>query len=205
MTRNKKGRRVLLVGLLALGATSVRADQVISDDLVVTPGSLCTGPGCADGEFFAVDTVRIKGPDPVLDLQDTSSSSSFPTADWRLGITDDGMGGPSHLFVNDAVTGTRMLYLDVDGAVALGAGAEVVNGAVSVGSIGNERPIIHVADAVNDTDAVNLRQFQAFQDSVTASLGADAAAFDQRLNNLQVRIDNLATRVNDLAAQIQGQ
>lgn len=201
---NKKCRLALAVGLLATTATGAQADDLVNDDLIVV-GSLCTGPACEEGELFSSDTVRIKGPDPVLNLLDTSTSSGFASADWTIGVTDDGMGGPSRLFVEDEVSGTRMLHLDVDGGVALGADAEVVNGAVSVGSNGNERRILHVADAVDDTDAVNYRQFQSVLDDVAESVGVDADALDQRLDDLQERISDLTTRVDELAARIDGE
>jgi hypothetical protein len=191
--------------VLTASASGAQADEVITENLIVQGGSLCTGPECVDGEYFAFDTIRIKGPDPVLNFQDSSTSGGFASADWNVGVTDDGMGGPSSLFIDHSTSGTRMLHLDVDGAVALGAGAEVVSGAVSVGAMGSERQILHVADAVDETDAVNLRQFEAFQDDVNDSLGADADAFDQRLDDLQTRISSLTTRVDELAARIEEQ
>jgi autotransporter adhesin len=59
-------------------------------------------------------------------------------------------------------------------AVAIGAGS-VANQAnsVSVGSPGNERTITNVAPGVNPTDAVNMSQLQAVQQSVN-NIGANA-------------------------------
>ena len=45
--------------------------------------------------------------------------------------------------------------------VTLGRGSEVVDGAVSVGADGAERQVKQVADAVEDDDLVNMRQFRS--------------------------------------------
>ncbi len=93
--------------------------------------------------------------------------------------------------------------MTVDGAVALGAGADLVTNAVSVGAGGNERRVTRVADAVDDNDAVNKRQFDAFQDRALASVGGDADELDQQLQEMSDRIDDLAARIDRLAREMQ--
>ena len=187
----------ILIGTAGIAVAS--ADQIISDDLIVNGGSVCVGSECVDGEFFAFDSVRIRGPEPRLEFLDTSNSGSFPSDDWKIGISDDGTGGASFLFVDHDNSGARVLQMTSDGSVALGAASELVPGAISVGSMGNERPIVHVAAGVDDTDAVNMGQFQTFQDDVFARLGSDADDFDQRLTDIQARIDDLVNRVDALS------
>ncbi|WP_174769846.1 YadA-like family protein [Paraburkholderia hayleyella] len=61
----------------------------------------------------------------------------------------------------DAAIGKRPAVATEAGSVALGNGsvADQAN-TVSVGAAGNERRIVHVGDAQQPTDAVNLRQYQ---------------------------------------------
>ena len=61
----------------------VAADNVIRDDLIVD-GSACVGFDCVNGESFGFDTMRLKENNLRLHFQDTSSSASFPSNDWRI-------------------------------------------------------------------------------------------------------------------------
>lgn len=60
--------------------------------------------------------------------------------------------------------------------VTLGRGSEVVDGAVSVGADGAKRQIKQVADAVEDDDLVNMRQFRSRTGVTPSALEADTAA-----------------------------
>lgn len=88
-----------------------------------------------------------------------------------------------------------------DGSVALGSGsvADRAN-AVSVGSVGNERQIAHVADATEATDAVNKGQLDrgvasanhytdAKMDALNDSFQGLRGEVDGRLRNMDRRID----------------
>ena len=79
-------------------------------------------------------------------------------------------------------------------SVAIGAGsvADRAN-TVSVGSVGNERAIANVADAVADTDAVNKRQLDAVQSS-------NQAYTDARADQLQNDIASVKRDANGAAA-----
>ena len=167
----------------------VAADEVIFDDLIITQGnngegSLCVGQGCVDGEIFDFDSIKLKSPAPLIRFEDTSSSAAFPSQDWTMGIVDS----PSDIsvfFVKNANTNSNVLQMSASsaGGVALGADAELMDGAISVGATGTERRIIHVADGVNPTDAVNLGQVANLQVSIDA---------------INVRLDGLLTRLDDL-------
>lgn len=74
-----------------------------------------------------------------------------------------------------------MLLLAPEGHVAIGAGSELVAGAVSVGSMGNERRVTHAADAVDDTDAVTLGQANALIDDEVADIEASIADLNGRI------------------------
>lgn len=191
--------RYLALAALAAFATVAVADQVIPDDLIVQ-SSLCVGgTDCTDGEDFKFDTLRIKSANPVIRFTDTSNSGSFPTNDWLMGST----GEATRFFIEDAETATTVLQISLAGDIALGAGSALEEGAISVGDIGNERRIMHVADAVDETDAVNLRQFEAFRQDALDSIGAQDAEYQADLDAVQQRIDALADRIDALADRIE--
>ena len=170
----------------------VAADKVIFDDLIITQGtgegSLCVGQGCADGEIFDFDSIKLKSPAPLIRFEDTSSSAAFPSQDWTMGIVDS----PSDIsvfFVKNANTNSNVLQMSASsaGGVALGADAELMDGTISVGATGTERRIIHVADGVNPTDAVNLGQVETELTDLQVSIDA----INVRLDDLLTRLDNL--------------
>ena len=176
-------------------STTANSDQVILDDLIVSGGAadsggnLCVGPDCADLEEFGFDGIKLKANDPLIMFDDTSSSASFPSNDWSLGVTDNAQGGPADFVVKDATADMAVMVLQAgsSGGVALGAGSTVEQNAVSVGATGNERRIMHVADGVNPTDAMNMSQFDA-----------QAAPLNDRIDAINVRITELLDRVGKL-------
>lgn len=180
--------------ILAIASSSLalsgaaRSDQVIADDLIVN-GNICAGPDCADLEEFGFDSIRLKADDPQITFDDTSSTSSFPNGDWSVGITDNAGGGPADFIIKDITSDMAVMVLQAGttGGVALGAGATVEQNAVSVGATGNERRIVHVADGVNPTDAVNMSQFNVVATSMNA-----------RIDALNVRITELLDKVSKL-------
>lgn len=185
------------------------ADQVVTDDQIVTGGSLCVGADCADGEEFAFDTVRLKSDDPLIRFQDTSASSAFPTNDWTMGITDNAMSGAAQFFITDVDGGAKLLLLESgeNGGVALGADAVIEANAVSVGAVGAERRIVNVADGVDDTDAVNMGQFNAFTTSIdqqvqNLDINAETDAIDADLIDIRTRIDAINARIDELLDRV---
>jgi len=86
--------------LLPLGlTTSVQADQVIADDLIIQ-GSACVGFDCVNGESFGFDTIRLKENNLRIKFEDTSISASFPSNDWQLTANDTTNGGAKESFGN---------------------------------------------------------------------------------------------------------
>jgi hypothetical protein len=195
----KRAGSYLLVALLGtLPATSALAETVAGD--LIVKGAACVGTDCT-ADTFPFDGLRIHDSEPLLSMADRSSDGT--DNDWAIGITDDQMGGPSEFFILDKTSGTQVLRMNVDGAVALGAGSELIPNAVSVGTDGNERKVTRVADAVDANDAVNKRQFDAFQASALASVGTTAAEYEQELQDINKRIDDLAKRIDRLASKVQ--
>ncbi len=172
---------MLVVGMLV--GHSAYADQIIAED-VIAQGSLCVGANCADGEVFGFDTIRIKSDTPQIMFDDTSSSGSFPSQDWLMGTGDDNVAAGATFFVRNINNALNVLLLAPEGHVAIGAGSELVAGAISVGSAGNERRVTHVADAVNATDALTLGQ-----------AGARVADIEASIADLNARLDAILLEI----------
>ena len=191
--------------------TPALADQVVPDDQIVN-GSLCVGITCADGEFnqdpvtgaVNFDTIKIKASDPQIYFFDTSTSGSFPTNDWLMGIADDIATGAAFFYISDLNSGNKVLQIQAAeaGGVALGAGSAIVSDAISVGSPGAERPIVNVAPGVDDSDAVNVAQFNAFQQQTEADNAAAIASIESDIAATQTRIDDLHLRITDLVLRV---
>ncbi|WP_166267770.1 hypothetical protein [Marinobacter caseinilyticus] len=192
---------VLACALLLALPVAALADEVINDDLIV-PFSTCVGADCVDGEAFGFDTLRLKSPSPQILFDDTSNSGSFPNQDWSIGITDGGLAVPTWFFIKNVTNNLDALVISADGDVALGAGSELVEGAVSVGNLGSERRVTFVADAVDDSDAVNLGQFQTFQATALATVSTEVSDLDSRLAGLESRLTDLVERLDAVAAKV---
>ena len=175
------------VGWLAIAAGQAIADDVILDDLIVN-GSLCVGLDCMEDEEFEFDTIRLASANPQIRFEDTSSTAAFPTQDWIMGM-DDGPSNTSVFYVKDAIADSLVLQMSSSpsGGVALGAGAVLVEDAVSVGDSGAERRITHVDAGSAATDAVNVGQFSQFQTSI-----------EDQLNDISARIEALTARLDAL-------
>lgn len=183
MKRYKISLSLAVAGFAA--ALPVHGQQVINQDLVVR-GSACIGAACPDAPDFGFDTVRLQGDDPTILFNDTSTSGAFPTNDWRVGVVND------NFVIQDVDTTATLFSISSDGnSVALGEGATLVDGAVSVGSAGNLRRITNVAAAVDANDAVTLSQLapviNALSSQNTTQLqqnARDIVQLDERLNRI---------------------
>jgi hypothetical protein len=128
---------IAIVAFLSLGMSStIYADQVILDDLVVS-GSVCAGFDCVNGESFGFDTIRLKENNLRIKFQDTSASASFPSRDWQLTANDSSNGGANKFSIDDIDGGrtpftleagapSNSLYLDDAGRLGLGTSTPVV-------------------------------------------------------------------------------
>ena len=111
-------------------------DQVILDDLIVD-GSVCVGFDCVNGESFGFDTIRIKENNVRFHFDDTSTSGSFPSNDWRLVANDTANGGGEYFAIEDSSAGrspfrveagapVNALYVEADGDIGIGTNNPVV-------------------------------------------------------------------------------
>lgn len=128
------------------------ADQVFNDDLIVT-FSACIGNDCVNGESFGFDTMRLKENNLRIHFDDTSTSASFPSNDWRLVANDSANGGGNYFAIEDSTAGripfrveagapANSLYVEDAGRVGFGTSTPVVE--------------MHVVDG--DTPTLRLEQ-----------------------------------------------
>jgi hypothetical protein len=140
---------VALLGV-ALWPWAAAADQLVTDDLIVS-GGLCAGPDCQIGEDFDTETVTIRATEPRLMFHDTSPAP-YSSTDWRIGANGSGAGGANMLFVENARTGGIPL------AIEDAAGPSAVHVGPSGLGLGTALPQreIHVVDG--DTPGLRLEQ-----------------------------------------------
>lgn len=72
--------------LSLMAAIPAQAQYSVGDREI--SGALCVGSDCINGESFGLDTIRMKKANLRLYFDDTSSTSSFPTNDWRIVAND---------------------------------------------------------------------------------------------------------------------
>lgn len=185
-----------------------QADTVINENLIVA-GSACVGFDCAENETFGFDTIRLKENNLQIDFMDTSSTSGFPTNDWRIKTNDSTNGGRDYFSIIDAgadgiaaETVMRIYAGDQGGVelgrgssagsngVALGVGSVADDNTVSVGSAGSERRVTNVANAELATDAVNLGQLE--------SVSTRVYGVESRVEDVEGRIDGVSSRIGSV-------
>jgi len=128
------------------------ADVVHLDDVIID-GSACVGQDCVNGESFGFDTLRFKENNLRVHFDDTSTTGSFPSNDWRIIINDSANGGASYFAVEDSTAGrvpfrieanapANSLYVEDYGRIGFGTSTPAVE--------------LHIADG--DTPTVRLDQ-----------------------------------------------
>lgn len=133
-------------------AVETQAKDVVHLDDVIITGSLCVGFDCINGESFGFDTLRLKENNLRLHFQDTSSSASFPTNDWRIIANDTSNGGSSYLAIEDSDAGrypfrveagarSNALVVESDGDVGIGT----LNPATDIELVTGNTPTLRLA------------------------------------------------------------
>jgi hypothetical protein len=123
----------------AAGAKSGPAnkDQVVADDFIAQ-GSICAGFDCINNENFGADTLRLKENNLRINFDDTSSTGSFPSRDWRLTANDQNNGGLSRFSIEDVTGGlvpftvaaaapNNALYVSFNGKIGIGTSTPVLD------------------------------------------------------------------------------
>ena len=125
------------MGSLLLLSSVANADIVHSDDVIIQ-FSGCVGNDCVNGESFGFDTLRLKENNLRMHFDDTSSSASFPSNDWRIVANDSSNGGSNYLGIEDSTSGripfrveagapVNALYVEADGDVGIKTSNPVVD------------------------------------------------------------------------------
>jgi len=139
---------------LALAAFSsvALADQVFNDDVIVD-GSQCVGMDCTNGINFGFDTLILKENNLRMFFDDTSSSGSFPSIDWRFTFNDSNNGGSNYFSVDNASTNATPFKI-MSGA---GNNAVVIDGDGDFG-IGTSTPVLELQVTDGDSPGLRLEQ-----------------------------------------------
>ncbi len=127
-------------------------DVVVNDDKIII-GSLCVGFDCVNGEAFGFDTIRLKENNLRIHFQDTSTSASFPTRDYRWVANDSSNGGASYMALEDTDLG-RQTFRVFSGAPANALTVDA-SGDVGLGTA-NAVTELHIIDG--DTPTLRLEQ-----------------------------------------------
>ncbi|QHI69524.1 tail fiber domain-containing protein [Tichowtungia aerotolerans] len=135
-----------------VGAGLVGADQLINDDLVVG-SSLAIGTDAVNGENFGFDTVRLKENNLRIHFQDTSTSGSFPTRDWRIIINDSGNGGANYFAIEDSDAGRQVFRVEANAP----SSSLYVEDSGQIG-LGTDNPAEDLHIAAGDTPTIRLDQ-----------------------------------------------
>lgn len=143
----------MLVWADGVGSAPEAMAQVFTTDVIVQ-GSLCTGLDCVNGESFGFDTLRLKENNLRIHFQDTSTSASFPTRDWRIRINDTANGGDNFFAVEDSDLGT------VPFRIESGAGNNALHVDASGGNVGmgTGTPVVELHISDGDSPTVRLEQ-----------------------------------------------
>lgn len=134
------------------GVKLAEKDQVIPDDLIVQ-SSICSGFDCVNNESFGADTIRLKENNLRIHFDDTSSTGSFPSNDWRIVANDQASGGASYLSFED-VTGSKVPFRVIAGAPT---NSVYVNNSGNLG-LGTSTPALDVQVQSGNTPAIRLDQ-----------------------------------------------
>ncbi len=127
-------------------------DQQILDDLIVD-GSACIGQDCVNGESFGFKTLRLKENNLRIHFLDTSTSASFPSADWCIQINDTSNGGGNYYGIVHENTGRRIMSLEANAPQH----SLYVDDAGRVG-FGTSNPVVELHVVDGNTPTLRLEQ-----------------------------------------------
>ncbi|MEM7587308.1 MAG: hypothetical protein AAF560_28230 [Acidobacteriota bacterium] len=110
--------------------------QVFITDLIVQ-SSACVGVDCTSTESFGFDALRLKENNLRIHFDDTSTTGSFASNDWRLTANDSSNGGANYFSIDDATAGktpfrveagapANTLYVDSEGRIGIQTATPVV-------------------------------------------------------------------------------
>ena len=112
------------------GLESLAFEDVLFIDDLIVDGNACVGTACINNESFGNDSLRLKDVNNRIHFWDTSSSS-YPTNDWRITANDSVSGGANRFTIEDVTAGRDLVtvragapansvYVDASGRVGFG-------------------------------------------------------------------------------------
>lgn len=137
---------------LMLPAAVTMADIVHSDDVIIN-GSSCVGFDCVNGENFGADTIRLKENNLRIHFDDTSSTGSFPSNDWRITINDQTNGGASFFAIDDATNNKTPFKVEANAP----SNSLLVESSGDIG-VGTANPVLEMHIKDGDTPGIRLEQ-----------------------------------------------
>ncbi|MBL4673908.1 MAG: hypothetical protein JKX81_16730, partial [Arenicella sp.] len=151
--KNIKSLSMLILSASAVATINTANADIVHLDDVIVDGSQCVGFDCVNGESFGFDTLRLKENNLRVNFNDTSSSASFPSNDWRIVVNDSANGGGSYFAVEDSTAGRTPFRVDA------GAPTDAlrVDSAGDVG-IGVANPVVELHMKSGDTPTIRLEQ-----------------------------------------------
>jgi hypothetical protein len=145
-------RKRLLAAFLVVVSSPALADIPQNDDVIIN-GSLNVGLDSVNNRNFGFDTIILSENNLRMLFEDTSTTSSFPSNDWRIVVNDTTNGGDDHFSIED-VTGGRIPF-------RIDAGAPTsslhVDSQGDVG-IGTNNPLLELHVADGDSPSLRLEQ-----------------------------------------------
>lgn len=132
-------------------STQISAEEIVMDDQIVI-GRSCIGLTCAAGETFSSDgALKLDGNSVTLTFEDSSTTTDFPTADWRIKINDSPANGDEYFRIEDLNNGSapfeitagassNALFVAADGKI--GAGTNLPTGNIHVSDLGQSKIVM---------------------------------------------------------------
>lgn len=130
----------------------VAADIIHPDDVIITQ-SLNVGNDSIPDRGFGFDTLILSENNLRIFFEDTSTSASFPTNDWRITVNDSTNGGANKFSIDD-VTGGRTPFTIEAGA---SSNSLVVDSSGRIG-VGTNSPAVELHTVDGDTPTLRFDQ-----------------------------------------------
>jgi len=140
--------------LFSISISSIVAqDQFFNGD-VIAKGSMQIGENATNGYSFGFDTFVMSEDNLRMLFDDTSSSGSFPSNDWRFTFNSNVNGGDNYFSIDDATGGKAPFRIDA--GAPNNAFRIADNGNVGIGTSNPGSIELYIADG--DTPTMRLAQ-----------------------------------------------